>query len=317
MTATWDVLGFGISAVDELLEVDAYPPPDVKMPLKSHQALPGGTCVNCLAAIARLGLRAHFAGHLGDNPLSQLVRDGMDDAGVTYQSAHVDPAVGPTVAYIIVDASNGTRTILMDRSRIRYVQPGDLPDELIGAARAVYLDAHHLPPALHAAKAARRLGVQVLADFEENEPEAVREILPYVDHLIVPEAYGRVLTETATAEEAVMALASEPRVCTAVTCGEGGSYFVTGEAAREVRHQPAFEVPVVDTTGCGDAFHGAYLAAVLRDMNIAEAMQYASAAAALSACALGAQAALPDDTAVRELIGRYAGGHAGRMVSQR
>jgi sugar/nucleoside kinase (ribokinase family) len=294
MTATWDVLGFGISAVDELLEVDAYPPPDVKMPLKSHQALPGGTCVNCLAAIARLGLRAHFAGHLGDNPLSQLVRDGMDDAGVTYQSAHVDPAVGPTVAYIIVDASNGTRTILMDRSRIRYVQPGDLPDELIGAARAVYLDAHHLPPALHAAKAARRLGVQVLADFEENEPEAVREILPYVDHLIVPEAYGRVLTETATAEEAVMALASEPRVCTAVTC-----------------------VPVVDTTGCGDAFHGAYLAAVLRDMNIAEAMQYASAAAALSACALGAQAALPDDTAVRELIGRYAGGHAGRMVSQR
>ena len=58
-------------------------------------------------------------------------------------------------------------------------------------------------------------------------------------------------------------------------------------------HQTAFSADVVDSTGCGDAFHGAYIAAVLDERSTAEAIRFAAAAAAVSTRAIGAQAGLP------------------------
>jgi sugar/nucleoside kinase (ribokinase family) len=69
-----------------------------------------------------------------------------------------------------------------------------------------------------------------------------------------------------------------------------------------VRHQPAFPAEIVDTTGCGDAFHGAYIAAMLDGLDVAASMRFAAAAAALSARALGAQAGLATRAEVEALL---------------
>jgi len=80
----------------------------------------------------------------------------------------------------------------------------------------------------------------------------------------------------------------------AVTCGAKGCYYVTSENPAAPRHQPAFKVQAVDTTGCGDVFHGAYAAALARGMSAPDRIRFAAAAAALKATQSGgAQGGIP------------------------
>ena len=65
---------------------------------------------------------------------------------------------------------------------------------------------------------------------------------------------------------------------------------------------PAYPVPVVDTTGCGDVFHGAYAWALAREADLSERVRYASAAAALKAMHAGGQAGIPDRVTVEAFL---------------
>jgi len=68
-----------------------------------------------------------------------------------------------------------------------------------------------------------------------------------------------------------------------VTCGSGGCWSVSATDPEMPRHHPAFTVMAVDTTGCGDVFHGAYAARLARGDALEERIRVASAAAALKA----------------------------------
>ena len=78
-----------------------------------------------------------------------------------------------------------------------------------------------------------------------------------------------------------------------VTCGGAGSWYVSDADPEAARHQPALPVKVVDTTGCGDVFHGAYAAALVHGLDVAGAVRFASAAAGLKAASPGGQAGIP------------------------
>ena len=297
-----DLLGFGVAAVDELIELDRMPETDVKVDVRGHDTQVGGLCVNALAAAAKLGLRCHYVGPLGRDRLSGIVRCGLDAAGITYPGQIRDPEAGPCHAFVIIDRSSGTRTILMNKARVRAMTPDELPDALLERTRALYVDAWRLEVGISAVRRAQALGVTVFADFEEDDPGRVRPLLPFIDHLILPLAYARTLTGRTEADEVVGALEPARRACTAVTWGEAGCVYATADAPHDVRHQPAYRVPVVDTTGCGDAFHGAYIAAVLGGQSAPEALRYATAAAALCAGAVGAQAGLASHDEICALV---------------
>ena len=75
-----------------------------------------------------------------------------------------------------------------------------------------------------------------------------------------------------------------------VTAGSNGSYFVAREGEF---HQPAFQAPVVDTTGCGDVFHGAFAYGLAKGMALRKIAEFASAVAALKCRKLGGRAGIP------------------------
>jgi sugar/nucleoside kinase (ribokinase family) len=74
-----------------------------------------------------------------------------------------------------------------------------------------------------------------------------------------------------------------PRACTAVTAGSDGCFFTAGPGHDRVLHVPAIRVKVVNTTGCGDVFHGAYAAALARGEPVERCIRTATAAAAVYA----------------------------------
>jgi len=302
-TPIFDVLGFGAVAVDDILYVDRYPPAESKIRVRHRLRQCGGLTGTALVAAARLGARCAYAGLLGNDELSQFAVESFRREGVdTAYSARHSEAV-PAHSTIIVDELNKTRTVFSQLSGLIGADP-QLPEaELIAAARVILIDHHGLDGSIRAARIARENRVAIVADFERVPDGKFSDLLDLVDHLVLSQRFARQLTGLADPAEAARALWKPERHATVVTCGAAGSWFFGGGFSQPV-HCPAYAVDVVDTTGCGDVFHGAYAAALAFGMNLPDSVKFASAAAALKSTKRGGQDGCPTRQALEDFL-RY------------
>jgi sugar/nucleoside kinase (ribokinase family) len=284
MGKLYDVLGAGIAAVDDLIYVAEYPPVDCKIPVHGSARHGGGPACTAIAAVGSLGGRAAYTARFGENELSKYIASVLKRHGVDISHILHDPEGGPYHSIIVVDGA-GHRNVFYDPALYKVVTADDLPDALIQSARLVLLD-HITEPSLSAvAEKAQRLGVAVLGDIE-GRSESAKKLAALTDYLIVPRAWAEWASNAKNPRDACAILAGVGRLATVVTDGAGGCYFsTTTEPA--VRHFPAFKVEAFDTTGCGDTFHGAFALAVARNLAAADAVRFASGAAALKAMADG------------------------------
>jgi sugar/nucleoside kinase (ribokinase family) len=292
-TAPLDILGVGSVAVDDLLYVAAYPPPDAKARVLRRERQCGGLTGTALVAAARSGARCGFAGVVGVDQLSDEVARQFQHMGVDTAWMARHPAARVIHSVIVVEEQRQTRTIFYDLAGAIGVNPAWPPAQAIQSARALYIDHLDAEMSLRAARIARESNIAVVADFEYVSSPLFADLLELVDHLILPAGFAAQLTGRSEPGEAALALWSAGRELVAVTCGASGAWWVQREAPDLPRHQPAFEARVVDTTGCGDVFHGAYAAALVRGLPAEARLRYAAAAAALKASQPGAQAGIP------------------------
>jgi sulfofructose kinase len=145
---------------------------------------------------------------------------------------------------------------------------------------------------VRAVELAHAHNIPVVADIERESSPRAEELIRQADHLIVSVALAGRLTGETQPERMVQALSSLGRACCVVTAGERGCWYA--ERGNAVHHFPAFKVEVVDTTGCGDVFHGAYAACIARGESVAKAIQIATATAGLKATRPGGRAGIPD-----------------------
>lgn len=302
-----EVIGLGCVAVDELLFVPRYPGRDARQPLHRHQRQCGGLTATALVAAARLGVRAAYAGRLGEGEDSQFVRETFEREGVDVIRVVWRRGVRVVHAFVIVEEETHTRTILYDLGQGSGADPRQPARQWIQSAKVLLVDRWGLPGMLRAARAAREGGVAVVADLENGEDALFDQLVALADHLIVPEAFARRQAGTDDLLEAARYLWREDRRVVILTCGREGCWVYEGPGT-EPWHQPAFQVEVVDTTGCGDVFHGAYAAALARGLDLRERVQQAAAAAALKATRLGGQAGIPTRRQLDQFLRRHPAG---------
>jgi len=129
--------------------------------------------------------------------------------------------------------------------------------------------------------------------------EHLRRLIPHIDVLISGSGFARHLTGIADIWKAGTAiLAMGPRIFVQ-TEGVGGSYTIT---AQEQFHTPAFPVEVIDTTGAGDVFHGAYIVGLLRGWSLQQTALFSTAVSALKCTQLGGRAGIPSFDAVMAFL---------------
>jgi sulfofructose kinase len=296
----YDLVGFGIAAVDDIVQLAQFPERDTKVPVAAIERHGGGQCTTALVAGARQGLKCAYMGLLGRNELSDFMRTMLRREGIEVAAEGPYPDAKPYYSIILLDRSTGDRTILYSGDGVRGPSPEDISQKLIANSRALLVDQIGPAGALQACRYARECGTQVVGDFERADDELLLQAMSLTDHLIVPLRMAREVTGCCDAVEAVSKLAQPGRACTAVTDGSRGCWFIAGRSA--VGHQPSFPVDVVDTTGCGDVFHGAYAAALLMGMPADQCIRYAAAAAALKATRYGAQQGIPDRAAIGSFL---------------
>jgi sugar/nucleoside kinase (ribokinase family) len=286
-----DVLGLGCVAVDELLYVETYPPAEAKVRVRRRERQCGGLTATALVTASRLGARAAFAGVLGNDDDSLFVRSALERESVDLSHLVVRPEARPIHSTIVVDETHQTRTVFFDLQGSTGADPHAPPDDVIRAARVLFVDHYGIEGMTRAARIARQAGVAVVADLERNEWSGFDDLLALVDHLIVSRNFAARLTGEADPARAVDRLWSPSRKLVAVTAGEEGCWY-RGDGG-ETGHQPAFAVETVDSTGCGDVFHGAYAASLARGEPLAERLRFAAGAAAMKAMHRGPQAGIP------------------------
>ena len=288
----FDAVGFGLNAVDHLIVAPEYPAFDTKMRLLDHKQSAGGQTATAMVALRRLGLKTAYAGRFGSDAEGKFGFQTLKDDHVNVDFAEVVDGARNQLAFIIIDARTGERTIIWDRDEKLAYKPDEAPSEFGAMGRVLHLDAHDPPACVRVAEAARASGTIVSADID-NVYEGLPELLPLIDILIGSKEFPRRVTGITDERSALVEL-KQRYSCAVVgmTIGADGAVVYCDGSFIESQ---GFAAPggCRDTTGAGDAFHGGFLYGLLTGENIETSLRLGNAVAAMKCSALGARTALP------------------------
>jgi sulfofructose kinase len=281
------IVGLGLCVVDHLYVVETLDLSATRTRWLARVVSTGGMACNATVQAARLGCNAHLVTAVGDDPDGRDLRRALNRMRVKTGRVALSRELPTTVAVVLVARRGGERRFIVPDRRAIERRAADFDLSLIDRRTLLLLDGHFPRQALRAVKRAREVGATVIGDFSRPGP-AVLELLRYVDFPIVPlefaEAYGR-----GDPERALFTLRDRFGGTPVITLGgRGGLYLREGR----VRRYPAHRVAVRDTTGAGDAFHGAFAAALYHGEDFEGAIALARRAAAVCCTALGATGCL-------------------------
>lgn len=297
----FDVIGLGYSNVDYLGVVPHMPEIDTKMLFEDFSRQGGGPAATATVTAARLGAKAAFVGQIANDDLGDFMLQEFDKEGV--DTSHTTRCEGTSsqFSFIMVDKPSGKRTILWTRSNVLPLEPNQLDRDFITSCKVLHLDRHEINAGIQAAKWVHEAGGIVSMDSGAYSPETTK-LLPLVDVLIASYGFAIEATSETNPAEAARALL-ENRLISGVTWGEKGSWFATSDG--EEFHVPSYKVDVIDTTGAGDVFHGAFAFGLSTCRDAQQCAHLASAVAAIKCKKLGGRVGIPSFKQAENLINSW------------
>lgn len=284
-----DVVGLGFSSLDVVGLVPALPELDRGVPLIDITRQGGGPVAQAMVTIARLGGRAGYIGRLADDAAGQTMYQDLQANGVDLAQVQFDPGTRSPECMILVHQPTGHRSICCYRGSNRGIDISAVDENYLTSGKMLHLDGIDFDAARWAAQRAHARGTPVCLDAGGPNPPLL-DLLPYIDVLIAAEAFVEDIAECDDIEAGARALhALGPRIVV-VTRGSKGSYSLIGD---ESFYIDSFVVDVVDTTGAGDVFHGAYIFGLLQGWDHRAIARFAGATAALKCRKLGGRAGIP------------------------
>lgn len=247
----------------------------------------GGLVGTAMVACARLGARCELFSMLGDDAVADEVTAEFAREGIeTGRIARIRGGRSP-LSFVHVDAASGERTIFhRPGENLTWDPRADL--SAIAHCGAILIDDCYPDMSATCALFAREHSVPVIGDMIPRPENA--ELLRLVDILIAPRHF---VAGTPHPDDPVAALDHILRLGPAtalITLGADGLVYADASGRGRL---DAFKVDVVDTTGAGDTFHGAYAYGVARGWETARCAQFASAVAAIKCTRPGGRTGLP------------------------
>ena len=261
------VLCVGMGFLDTRLCVERFPPKlRREKATRRYDALGGPASVGAVAVV-RLGGTASFWGRRGNDPAGDRIASLLQAEGVNVAGYRAFPGTSPTCEVFI--RPDGERFLFPYFGGGLLADAEWIPDEAIDSADAVLIDGRWPEGGLRVAKRAALRGIPVVHDLDQDRDQ-VWEIARHSTHAIADEDLAGIQGGIDPVLRKIEALG----VWGAVTLGDRGVVYAGGRI-------PAFPVTVVDSTGAGDVFHGAFALAMAQGRNERCALRFACAAGAL------------------------------------
>lgn len=286
-----DVLCVGQACYDLNFELPYHMADDEKIFADNYLGMGGGPAANAAVAIARLGYKSAFAGYLGEDVFGDLHYRELASAGVGCD--FIIRGKSPTPVSVALIKPGGKRSLINYKGATKPLSANALNPAAV-KAKVMLFDGHEPELSSTLAEMARRNGVDTVLDAGSVHAGTLA-LYRKVNYLVGSEKFAR---QFAGNEYKALELLAQNSANVVITLGERGLIWKRGQESGSL---PAPSVAAVDTTGAGDAFHGAFAAAVADGREWRTVLEYASVAGALCCTRLGARSGLPGKEAHKAL----------------
>ena len=315
-----DIVGIGASTLDRFIVVDHFPTGREVQPAISSTTDGGGPVATALATAGKYGSSTVMIDRIGDDMVGRYILEDFQKYNVNTEGVQVDADAKSGTATILVKEKTGERAVFFERSTAP--DPEFLSDYqgLIENASIVHINGRHRHLMRTAIDIARKNGTIISLDGGAQRYDDDMKPITESSHVVIVACdYAEKYTGTTNLEEACRIIHDRGALIA------NGSYLVWPDGTA-YRCQPFPQDHVVDTTGAGDSFHGAFLsklAASIRKVHaphdefvqpidilcaldhkqLESAAIFASAVSALNTQGIGGRSALPSLETVRNLAG--------------
>uniref|UniRef100_E6VME7 PfkB domain protein n=1 Tax=Rhodopseudomonas palustris (strain DX-1) TaxID=652103 RepID=E6VME7_RHOPX len=296
------VLCVGIPVRDLTFRVEAVPGRGNKVPASAFGEICGGNALNAAIGIARLGGQAQMCGPMGDaeEAAARFIFDKLAEENIGSDHLVHMPGLVTPISAVLVDPT-GERTIVTFRDHGLWKVALPDADMLLQRCDAILTESRCSSFVTPLCAEATRRGIPVVVDVD-NAMAMNEGLLTAASHLICSAEALHATAGTEDDEEALKKLARLTKAFVAVTRGPKGTLWLDDK--QQFRETPAFPVHSVDTLGAGDIFHGGFTVAFGEGQDIAHALRFASAAAALKCTRPGGAFACPTRAEVDDLLAK-------------
>lgn len=292
------ILVVGYNAFDVTVPVHGLPVPDTKNEVPGILIGGGGPGATAAVAMARLGARVKLVTPLADDLPGRLQEDELVSAGIDI--SHCPRQIGHRTAkaVILVDPEQGHRTIFWSRGDLPHISPDEVDPAWLENTDLFYIDGHEYPAALKLAPLARGRKLPVVMDAGSVR-EGSRDLVSCCTDVISSEIFAPSLAGTDDPVQSLAFLSSLGPERVAMTFGGGGMLALVGGKPLAV---PAYDLPVIDTTGAGDVFHAGYALGLALGRDFLGCLRLGAATAGLKCGAWGGRPGLPDLEQVHQVL---------------
>ena len=278
-----DVLCVGHACYDLVFSVPHHPAEDEKIFADNLLACGGGPAANAAVAVSKLGFKSAFAGYLGQDIYGERHHQEFIEQRV--DTSLIVRGASPTPLSTILVKPDGKRALINYKGETQALESGQVNFSLVNPS-VVLFDGHEPHLSLSLIERIRNEGIPSILDAGSLH-EGTSALMSQVDYLACSEKFAH---QVAGSVETSLNQLAEISPAVIITLGEKGLIWRRGQ---EQGTLPAFPVTAIDTTGAGDAFHGAFAAALAAGMDWLSSLRYASATGALCCTKIGARPGLP------------------------
>ena len=294
-----DSLFIGHAYIDLTMMTDHMPTGDEKTVAQDYAISFGGNAVTAGFACAKLGHPVNILTTVAADWLGHMFLDMANNYGI-----HIHPRRVNRSSLSFVLPNNGKRAIVRARDDT-YQQ--SFPKLDLTGLRLLHLDGHMSDAALAYAKIAREKKIPISLDGGALRP-GIEDLCSFVDIAVVSDRLCEQMG--LTHHQMLEWLLAKGVSIGAVTNGSDGMLWY--DESRDIRHLPALKVPaslIIDTSGAGDVFHGAYCASFLErpQAQWQDHFDFARVASAFKIQHLGNEAGLPTQQDIVETRARFSG----------
>lgn len=293
------IIAVGHAALDYVYRIAKFPPAPTKLRAIEHIASGGGMAANAAAAIARLGGKVSLWSRIGDDDAGGIIVQQLRRVGVDTKYVRAFGSKRSPTSAVIVD-ERGERLIISEDDLNLPLKEDWLPVSDVETASVAYSDLSWLEGTLLAFNAARTHGIPTVLDIDLGSGMLLPKVIGLTDYAIFSAPAFRQFVHGDNDDERLAHLIRTGVRHAGVTLGAKGYHWMNKEGVRKKQH--AFHVETIDSTGAGDAFHGAFTWALAAGNDETECVRIASAVAALSCRKLRARAGLPTKAELHEFL---------------